>query len=139
MKIVIGSRGSKLALWQAGWVREQLASAGFVTELRVIKTSGDRLANFPLTQSGTKGLFVKEIEEALAAGEIDLAVHSLKDLPTEQPKGLHVAAVPPREDARDVLIRAGMSGSLILGRGHVWERAVRGANRRRGRYAPTWN
>ena len=104
MKIVIGSRGSKLALWQAGWVREQLASAGFVTELRAIKTSGDKLANIPLTQSGTKGFFVKEIEEALATGEIDLAVHSLKDLPTEQPKGLHVAAVPPREDARDVLI-----------------------------------
>jgi hydroxymethylbilane synthase len=104
MKIVIGSRGSKLALWQAGWVREQLANAGFVTELRVIRTSGDKLANIPLTQSGTKGLFVKEIEEALAAGEIDLAVHSLKDLPTEQPEGLHVAAVPPREDARDVLI-----------------------------------
>ncbi|HMD98069.1 MAG TPA: hydroxymethylbilane synthase [Terriglobia bacterium] len=104
MTIVIGTRGSKLALWQANWVRDQLVTAGAKVEIRIIRTTGDKLANVPLTQSGTKGLFIKEIEEALAEGIVDLAVHSLKDLPTEQPPGLTVAAVPPREDARDVLI-----------------------------------
>ncbi|MBI1939969.1 MAG: hydroxymethylbilane synthase [Acidobacteria bacterium] len=104
MRIIIGSRGSQLALWQANWVKDRLAAAGHDLEIRVIKTTGDKLANIPLTQSGTKGLFIKEIEEALVAQEIDLAVHSLKDLPVEQPEGLSVAAVPEREDARDVLI-----------------------------------
>jgi hydroxymethylbilane synthase len=104
MKLIIGSRGSQLALWQADWVKENLANAGAVLEVRVIKTTGDRLEHVPLRQSGTKGWFIKEIEEALAAGKIDLAVHSMKDLPTEQPAGLTVAAVPEREDARDVLI-----------------------------------
>jgi hydroxymethylbilane synthase len=104
MKFIIGSRGSQLALWQANWVKDRLAAAGFDVEIKVIKTTGDKLQNVPLTQSGTKGLFIKEIEEALAAGEVDLAVHSMKDLPTEQPPGLVVAAVPEREDARDVFI-----------------------------------
>jgi hydroxymethylbilane synthase len=104
MKLIIGSRGSQLALWQANWVKDRLAAAGFEVEIRIIKTSGDRLHNLPLSQSGTKGLFIKEIEEALTAGEVDLAVHSMKDVPTEQPSGLVVAAVPEREDARDVLI-----------------------------------
>jgi hydroxymethylbilane synthase len=104
MKLIIGSRGSKLALRQAGWVRDHLAAAGLLVEIRIIKTSGDTKASLSLTQSGAKGLFVKEIEEALLAGEVDVAVHSLKDLPTEQPEGLYVAAVPRREDARDVLI-----------------------------------
>jgi len=104
MRIIIGSRGSQLALWQANWVKERLTAAGYELEIRIIKTTGDKLANIPLTQSGTKGLFIKEIEEALAAEEVDLAVHSLKDLPIEQPEGLTVAAVPEREDARDVLI-----------------------------------
>jgi hydroxymethylbilane synthase len=116
MRIVIGSRGSKLALWQANWVEDQLAAAGYEVEIRIIKTTGDKLQQAssaqPLpasiaqavAQAGTKGLFIKEIEEALIAGEVDLAVHSMKDLPTVQPAGLVVAAVPPREDARDVLI-----------------------------------
>src|SRR6516164_9631978 len=104
MKVIIGSRGSKLALWQANWVRDHLAAAGHVVEIRIIKTTGDKLANLLLAQSGTKGLFIKEIEEALLAGEIDVAAHSLKDLPTELPEGLCVAAVPRREDARDVLV-----------------------------------
>jgi len=104
MKVIIGSRGSKLALWQANWVRNRLAAAGHVVEIRIIKTTGDKLANLLLAQSGTKGLFIKEIEEALLAGEIDVAAHSLKDLPTELPEGLCVAAVPRREDARDVLV-----------------------------------
>ena len=104
MKIIIGSRGSKLALRQADWVRDQLATADHAVEIRIIKTTGDKMASPPLAQSGTKGLFIKEIEEALLAGEVDVAVHSLKDLPTEQPEGLQVVAVPRREDARDVLI-----------------------------------
>src|SRR5437764_3352888 len=107
MRIIIGTRGSKLALWQAGWVRDQLTARGHEVEIKVIKTTGDRLESVPLTQSGTKGLFIKEIEEALGARAIDLAVHSLKDLPTEQPPGLRVAAVPRRADARDVLISSG--------------------------------
>jgi hydroxymethylbilane synthase len=116
MKIKVGSRGSKLALWQANWVKQQLESAGHQIEIRIIKTTGDKL-EVSLTQSGTKGLFIKEIEEALLAGEVDLAVHSLKDLPTDQPKGLFVAAVPAREDPRDVFIaRKGVSlWSLLPG------------------------
>jgi len=114
MTIVIGTRGSKLALWQANWVRDQLVATGAKVEIRIIKTTGDKLANVPLTQSGTKGLFIKEIEEALAEGIVDLAVHSLKDLPTEQPPSLTVAAVPPREDARDVLITREGVGLMAL-------------------------
>lgn len=101
---MIGSRGSKLALCQADWVRTRLMAAGHQVEIKVIKTSGDKLADVPLPQSGVKGLFIKEIEEALIAGAVDLAVHSLKDLPNDQPDELCVAAVPEREDSRDVLI-----------------------------------
>ena len=104
--VVIGTRGSKLALWQANWVKGQLDSAGHEVEIRIIKTTGDKLENIPLTTSGTKGLFIKEIQEALLDGSVDVAVHSLKDLPTETTSGLMLAAVPPREDARDVLISA---------------------------------
>lgn len=104
MRIVIGSRGSKLALWQAGWVEKRLTAAGHEVEIRIIKTTGDKRAKASLTSSGAKGLFIKEIEEALAAGSIDLAVHSMKDLPTEQPARLTVGAVPTRADARDVLV-----------------------------------
>ena len=114
MRIVVGSRGSKLALWQAGWVRDQLAAQGHEVEIKVIRTTGDKLPEASLTMSGTKGLFIKEIEEALAAGAIDLAVHSLKDLPTEQPPGLRVAAVPSRADARDVLISSGARPLVAL-------------------------
>jgi hydroxymethylbilane synthase len=104
MRIAIGSRGSALALWQANWVKDRLATAGHEVEVRVIRTSGDRLVRVPLESSGIKGLFVKEIEEALAAGAIDLAVHSFKDLPVEQPPGLVVAAVPAREDPHDAYV-----------------------------------
>jgi hydroxymethylbilane synthase len=104
MKIIIGSRGSQLALWQSNWVKDRLADAGLEAEIKVIKTTGDKLQDVPLAQSGTKGLFIKEIEEALADGTVDVAVHSMKDLPTDQPAGLVIAAVPEREDARDVLI-----------------------------------
>ena len=104
MRIAIGSRGSALALWQANWVRDHLLADGHDVEIRVIRTSGDRMAQAPLQQSGVKGLFVKEIEEALLDESIDVAVHSLKDLPADQPTGLIIAAVPKREDARDAFI-----------------------------------
>jgi hydroxymethylbilane synthase len=103
-RLIAGSRGSKLALWQAGWVKERLEAAGHMVEIKVIKTSGDSIARASLIPPGSKGLFVKEIEQALAEGAIDLAVHSLKDLPVEQPPDLCLAAIPLREDARDVLI-----------------------------------
>lgn len=104
MKITIGSRGSSLAMWQANWVKNCLAALGHQIDIRIIKTSGDKLQNVTLAASGTKGLFIKEIEEALLSRQVDLAVHSMKDLPTDLPEGLMVAAVPEREDPHDVLV-----------------------------------
>ncbi|MDP1946215.1 MAG: hydroxymethylbilane synthase [Nitrospirota bacterium] len=106
LNVVLGTRGSKLAVHQSEWVQAQLhALAPHVTvTLRRIQTSGDRILDVPLAQIGGKGLFVKEIEEALLSGEIDLAVHSMKDVPTELPDGLEILCVPPREDPRDALI-----------------------------------
>jgi hydroxymethylbilane synthase len=104
MPLVVASRGSQLALWQAHWVQAQLAAAGHVSRIEIIKTTGDKITDVPLAKVGTKGLFTKEIEEALLDGRADLAVHSLKDLPTELPDGLILAAVPPREDPRDAII-----------------------------------
>jgi hydroxymethylbilane synthase len=103
---VIGSRGSKLALWQSEWVRARLAELRPEAEIRieVIKTSGDVMLNVPLAVIGGKGVFTKELEEALLAEEIDLAVHSLKDLPTTLPDDLAINAITEREDARDALI-----------------------------------
>jgi hydroxymethylbilane synthase len=102
----IGSRGSDLALWQARWVRDQLLLRFPALEilLTIIKTKGDKILDAPLSKIGDKGLFTREIEHALLAGEIDLAVHSLKDLPTELPEGLTIGAVCEREDVRDVFI-----------------------------------
>jgi len=104
--VVLGTRGSKLAVQQSEWVQGQLqALAPHVTvTLRKIQTSGDKILDVPLAQIGGKGLFVKEIEEALLSGEIDLAVHSMKDVPTELPEGLAILCVPSREDPRDALI-----------------------------------
>jgi hydroxymethylbilane synthase len=102
--LTIGSRGSQLALWQAHFIAGQLAEAGFDTKIEIIKTTGDRLQSASLVQTGGKGLFTKEIEEALLAGEIDLAVHSLKDLPTESPAGLTIAAVPKRANPFDAIV-----------------------------------
>ena len=103
--LVIGSRGSKLALWQAHHVRDRLLALG-VPEVTVtiIKTSGDVIQDRSLSEVGGKGLFVKEIEEALAAGRIDLAVHSMKDMTSDLPDGLVIAAVPEREDPRDAWV-----------------------------------
>jgi hydroxymethylbilane synthase len=105
-RILIGTRGSTLALAQSTWVQQQIARhhREAVVELRVIKTSGDRFIDMPIPDIGGKGVFTKEIEDALLRGEIDLAVHSMKDLPTALPDGLAIAAVPKREDARDVLV-----------------------------------
>ncbi|MDH4185610.1 MAG: hydroxymethylbilane synthase [Nitrospira sp.] len=104
--VVLGTRASKLAVHQSEWVQAQLhVLAPHVTViLRRIQTSGDKILDVPLAQIGGKGLFVKEIEEALLSGEIDLAVHSMKDVPTELPSGLAILCVPPREDPRDALI-----------------------------------
>ena len=105
-KIRLGTRGSALALAQARWVQEQLTGRHLHcrVELVVIKTTGDTILDVPLAQVGGKGLFIKEIEEALLSGQVDLAVHSLKDLPAQVPAGLMLGAVPAREDHRDAFI-----------------------------------
>src|SRR5262245_6826086 len=105
-RILLGTRGSRLALAQARWVERELKerAPGLDVELRVIKTSGDQDPEKPLTSGEEMGIFVRQIEESLLRGEIDLGVHSLKDLPLCQPEGLFVAAIPPREDPGDVLI-----------------------------------
>jgi hydroxymethylbilane synthase len=109
MILKIGTRGSTLALAQARWVQEKIAGSGVGAELMIIKTSGDRFIDRAVQSVGGKGIFVKEIEDALLNDEIDLAVHSMKDLPAELPPELVIAAVPVREDARDVLVsREGM-------------------------------
>jgi len=100
----IGTRGSLLALWQARTVASLLDARGVATEIVTYKTSGDRLQDAPLTDVGTKGLFVKELEDALLSGAIDLAVHSAKDMSVTLPDGLAVAAVLPREDPRDAVV-----------------------------------
>lgn len=102
--IVIGSRGSQLALWQARWVEAQLAALGAECKIEIIKTTGDKIQDVPLAKVGTKGLFTKEIEEALLDRSIDVAVHSLKDMPTDLPAGLTLQAIPEREDVRDALV-----------------------------------
>jgi hydroxymethylbilane synthase len=101
--LVIGSRGSQLALWQARHIAACLEREGTDSRIEIIKTTGDHLQTASLTQAGGKGLFTKEIEEALLAGTIDLAVHSLKDLPTSMPTGLILAAIPERESPFDAI------------------------------------
>ena len=100
----LGTRGSRLALWQAQTVADLLTGSGASVEIVVIRTSGDRLQVAPLSEAGTKHLFVKEIEEALLHGDIDLAVHSAKDMPAVLPDGLEIAATLPREDPRDAIV-----------------------------------
>lgn len=105
-KIIIGSRRSKLALTQTNWVKEQLEKLGapFEFEVKEIVTKGDRILDVTLSKVGGKGLFVKEIEQAMLDREIDMAVHSMKDMPAVLPDGLMIGCVPPREDHRDALI-----------------------------------
>jgi hydroxymethylbilane synthase len=120
-RIHIGTRGSQLALWQANWVKDTLTRhhPGIHVELTVIKTKGDKILDVPLAKVGGKGLFVKEIEEALLDGRIDLAVHSMKDMPSEIPEGLAIGAVPARENPKDALIAASASGLSGLPEGAV--------------------
>lgn len=120
MRLIIGSRGSKLALWQAEWVRARLIERGASAEIRVITTTGDKMAAAaPAAPAApaSKGIFIKEIEEALLAGAIDVAVHSMKDLPADLTPELSIVAVPEREDARDALATrdGGKLGSLHEG------------------------
>lgn len=100
-KLRIGSRGSQLALWQANHISALLRERGHEVEIEIIHTTGDKITDVALAKVGTKGMFTKEIEEALAAGRVDLAVHSLKDLPTELPQGFEIAAITERQDPRD--------------------------------------
>ncbi len=125
-RILIGTRGSKLALAQAGWVARELeARAGVGAELLRIKTTGDRLRG-SLAAAGGKGLFVKEIEEALLEGAVDLAVHSMKDLPGVLPQGLAIVAVPRREEAHDLLVtRNGCSLQELAPRATVGTSSLR--------------
>jgi len=104
----IGSRGSALALWQAEYVRAWLAARGSTVEIIRIRTSGDQFQQGGVAGIGLKGVFIKELEDALLSGTVDLAVHSLKDMPTEIPPGLEIAAIPQREDPRDCLISRGL-------------------------------
>ena len=123
MKLVIGSRGSKLALWQSEYVAELLRAVhgpDLDVEVRVFSTKGDRIQDRPLPEIGGKGLFTAELEQALYDGEIHAAVHSLKDLPTELSPGLGVVAVPVRADSRDALVlradhREAMAAALAAG------------------------
>jgi hydroxymethylbilane synthase len=101
-RLRIGSRGSQLALWQANHIAALLRERGHEVEIEIIKTTGDKITDVSLAKVGTKGMFTKEIEEALAAGRVDLAVHSLKDLPTEISSDFEIAAVAKRDDPRDV-------------------------------------
>ena len=103
----LGTRGSQLARWQAEWVRDRLTENGVRAEIVVIKTRGDAEVDRPLHELEGKGFFTKEIEDALLDGRIDVAVHSLKDLPTQLPHGLALAAVPRRHDPREALVGAG--------------------------------
>lgn len=101
-RLRIGSRGSQLALWQANHISALLRERGHEVEIEIIKTTGDKITDVALAKVGTKGMFTKEIEEALAEGRVDLAVHSLKDLPTELSPGFEIAAITKRENPRDV-------------------------------------
>lgn len=111
----IGTRASQLALWQANWVKSELEKRypGMEVLLTKIKTMGDKILDVPLARVGGKGLFVKEIEEAMLRGEIDIAVHSMKDVPTEFPEGLGLRCITEREDPRDALVSHGVTFSRL--------------------------
>lgn len=115
-RIVIGTRGSKLALWQSEWVKSELQrlNPGLEVELNKIRTTGDKITDVPLAQVGGKGLFVKEIEEALLGNEADIAVHSMKDVPTDFPEGLHLPVIRKREDPRDAFIAPMKNGKFTV-------------------------
>ena len=105
MKLTIATRGSKLALWQAEWVKAKLENLGHEVDLKIVTTTGDKILDKPLAEIGGKGLFIKEVEEALLRGEAEIAVHSLKDFPTQyDTKHFTLAAIPPREAVEDVFL-----------------------------------
>ena len=104
-KLVIGTRGSKLALWQSEYIKGLVEGiTGLPVELKIIKTTGDKILDVPLSKVGGKGLFTKELEVELMAGTVDLCVHSMKDVPTQLPEGLYISATPERVDPRDALV-----------------------------------
>lgn len=113
----IGSRGSQLALWQANHISALLRERGHQVEIEIIKTTGDKITDVALAKVGVKGMFTKEIEEALAEGRVDLAVHSLKDLPTELPAGFEMAAITRRENPNDVFLSVKHNNLKELPRG----------------------
>src|SRR5271170_6713589 len=113
----IGSRGSQLALWQAHHIRTLLRERGHEVEIEIIKTTGDKITDVALAKVGTKGMFTKEIEEALADGRVDLAVHSLKDLPTELPPGFELVAVTTRVNPRDAFLSVKYDSVKVLPQG----------------------
>jgi hydroxymethylbilane synthase len=117
--LILGTRGSALARWQTGWVLARLREhwPELASQVRLFTTTGDRLLNQPLPEIGGKGVFTEELEQALLSGEIDLAVHSLKDLPVAVTPGLALGAICQRADARDVLISPAGTGLLALPRG----------------------
>lgn len=119
--IIVGSRRSKLAMTQTKWVIKKLEELNpdFTFEIKEIVTKGDRILDVTLSKVGGKGLFVKEIEQAMLSGEIDMAVHSMKDMPSALPEGLMVGCIPKREDARDVLISKGRQKLADLKQGAV--------------------
>jgi len=124
----LGTRGSALARAQSQWVAEQISAAsGFPVQLEIIETKGDRIQDRPLKQVGGKGLFTKEVEDALLSGSVDFAVHSMKDMPTEMPDGLVFGCIPVREDPRDVLVGAhskALTGGTIVGTGSARREAL---------------
>lgn len=104
-KLTIGTRGSKLALWQSEYIKAKVETiTGLPVELKIIRTTGDKILDVPLAKVGGKGLFTKELEVELMAGTVDLCVHSMKDVPTELPEGLFIAAMPERVDPRDAIV-----------------------------------
>jgi hydroxymethylbilane synthase len=118
-KLVIGTRGSKLALWQSEYIKGLVEEiTGLPVELKIIKTTGDKILDVPLAKVGGKGLFTKELEVELLAGTVDLCVHSMKDVPTELPDGLYISAMPRRVDPRD---------ALVSGAGYTLETLPQGA------------
>jgi hydroxymethylbilane synthase len=117
LRLRIGSRGSQLALWQANHIAARLRERGHEVEIEIIHTTGDKITDVALAKVGAKGMFTKEIEDALADGRVDLAVHSLKDLPTDLPAGFEIAAIPEREDPRDALCSTNYSSIEQLPQG----------------------
>ena len=123
-RLILGTRGSKLAVAQSSWVAGEIEKAtGVPVELKVIKTRGDMILDKPLAEIGGKGLFTYELEQELLNCTIDFAVHSCKDLPTENPEGLEIVCYPKREDARDALVGKDLRDGLVVGTGSARRQA----------------